>query len=60
MDTSNKNQWLGLWYLMPLSTIFQLYRGDQCCWWRKLEYPQETTDLSQVTAILYFIMLFRV
>jgi hypothetical protein len=22
-------QLVGLWFLMPLSTIFQLYRGDQ-------------------------------
>jgi hypothetical protein len=41
--------------LTPLSNIFQLL-----LLWRKLEYPEKSTDLSQVTDKLYHIMFYRI
>jgi hypothetical protein len=49
--------WFGLWGLTPLSTIFQLYRGDQFYWWRKLECPEKTTDLPLFNFYLHKIVL---
>ena len=51
---------LMVWFMVfnATSTICQLYRGSQFYWLRKPEYPEKTTDLSQVTDKLYHKMLY--
>jgi hypothetical protein len=38
---------VGLLCLTPLSTIFQLYRGCQFYWWRKLEFQEKTSFICE-------------
>jgi hypothetical protein len=47
-------RWLACWTKL---IIFQLYRGCQFYWWRKLEYPEKTTYLSLVTDNGYHIVV---
>jgi hypothetical protein len=46
--------------LCRTKALKDLYRGGQFYLWRKPEYPEKTTNMSQVTNKLYHIMLYRV
>jgi hypothetical protein len=45
---------------LEIYSTCQLYRGGKLYLWRKPEYVEKTTDLSQVTDKFYYIMLYRV
>jgi hypothetical protein len=44
---------LGLWWLAPLSTIFQLYCGGQFFLWGELGDPEKNTHPPQITDKLF-------
>ena len=56
----NSNKVRVMMFNATFSNISVIYRGGQFYWWRKPEYLENTTDLSETTDKLYRIMLYRV
>jgi hypothetical protein len=55
---NESEHFIGLWFLMPLSTIFQLYQWQSVLLVKETGVPRKTTILRQVTDKLYHIMLY--
>ena len=51
---------LGLWWLMPLTTIYSVISWRSVLLVEETGVPGETTDMSEVTDKLYHIMLYRI
>ena len=61
-SSCRKNSGLGLMLMFKatFNNISVNYRGGQFYWCRKPEYPEKTTNMSQVTDNIYHIMLYRI
>jgi hypothetical protein len=60
-ELSLDTRWFGLvlWCLIPLLTIFKLYRGSQFYWWKKAEDPEKTGG-GGYTVVYYSLEILQV